>query len=75
MNRAIPLIALTCAGCPQLDKLRDPSKPTPEQQAMVDAGMFGVMTEVSVTPPCVEEFRAVRCIDGVPSNWWSNEPL
>lgn len=75
MNRALLILplALSLQGC-VLDKWKDPSKPTPAQQAMVDAGMFGVMTEVSVTP-CVEEFRAVRCVDGVASNWWSGEPL
>lgn len=76
MTRLALIIAatLTLQGC-YLDKIKDPSKPTPAQQAMVDAGMFGVMTEVSVTPTCHEEFRAVRCVDGVASNWWSGEPL
>lgn len=63
MTRALLILplAMCVAACPQLEKLKDPSKPTPAQQAMVDAGMFGVLTEVAVVPPCQVEFRIRRC--------------
>ena len=69
---ALPLIALTLQGC-ILDKLDDPSKPTPAQQAMVQQQAMivetAVMTEVSVVE-CQPVFRVTKCIDGEPRGWW-----
>lgn len=77
MNRALLILPLALAlqGC-VLDKISDPSKPTPAQQAMVDAGMFGVMTEMSVTPECTsDEFRVFKCHDGLKYAYWTGERM
>lgn len=71
MNRALLILplALSLQGC-VFEKWSDPSKPTPAQQAMVDAGMFGVMTEVDVVPECEVEWRVTKCVGGIAYGWW-----
>lgn len=85
MNRtllALPLIALSLSACDLNPLMGKPSDAQLAHERRVSAGLGAApnpwhtaeIVPVAVVA-CVDEFRAVRCVDGVATDYWTGAVL